>query len=132
MGSQLKSHDDNDVEVDAYAQLTGEEELCDNKEEEEDEEDGPVLIPYGEIEASNARSLSQVSQFPKHHDEQMRGFSMKQRHSQEYPLLYASMSPGEDEVMACARILDEKKDVSLVRGAAAYLVEVEAHRGGSF
>ena len=42
------------------------------------------------------------------------------------------MTPDEDEVMACARILDEAKDVSLVREAAAYLKEVEAHRGNMF
>ena len=43
--------------------------------------------------------------------------------------MYAAMTPGEDEVMACARILDEAKDVSLDREAAEYLEEVEAKRG---
>jgi hypothetical protein len=42
------------------------------------------------------------------------------------------MSQQEDVVMCAARILDEKKDVSLVREAAAYLEEVEAHRGAAF
>ena len=43
-------------------------------------------------------------------------------------VLYAAMTEGEDEVMACARILDLRQDVSLVREAAAYLEQVEAHK----
>ena len=135
---QRRSNDDNDMDVDAYAQLIGEEDadetikkLCYNH--EENEEDGPIVVAYSEIEASVQRSRrTKKVQTPKHCDEQISAGTMKQRHNNQYRLLYASMSPGEDEVMACARILDEKNDVSLVREAAAYLEEVEAHRGGSF
>ena len=50
------------------------------------------------------------------------------KHRIDYPLLFAAMSPQEDVVMCAARVLDEQRDVSLVREAAAYLEEVEAHR----
>jgi len=45
-----------------------------------------------------------------------------------YPLLYAARAPQEDLVMCCARILDDRNDVSLVREAASYLENFEAHR----
>jgi A1 cistron-splicing factor AAR2 len=44
----------------------------------------------------------------------------------QYPFLFAAISNDEDIVMACARILDEQRDVTLVREAAAYLEDVEA------
>ena len=50
------------------------------------------------------------------------------KHRTSYPLLFAAMAPQEDVVMCAARCLDEQRDVSLVREAAAYLEEVEAHR----
>ena len=37
------------------------------------------------------------------------------------------MQPHEDLLIVCARALDTKSDVSLVREAAAYLLEVEAY-----
>lgn len=40
----------------------------------------------------------------------------------------ASWQCKEDTLMTCARILEEQKDVTLVREAAAYLEEVEAFR----
>lgn len=132
-----KTTDDNDMETDALWATTGEDyegcpggtdtnELYENQEEDDgDEEDGPVMIPFDQIEASIARSSVESSQASKRCDD----FAS---HRKEYPLLYAAMSSGEDEVMACARILDDHQDVSLVREAAAYLEEVEAHRGMSF
>jgi len=36
------------------------------------------------------------------------------------------MAIGEDILMTCARILDEEKDILLVREAASFLQEVEA------
>mmetsp|Transcript_13358 Transcript_13358/g.29012 ORF Transcript_13358/g.29012 Transcript_13358/m.29012 type:complete len:582 (+) Transcript_13358:375-2120(+) len=133
--------DNDDMEMDTieptmddYGGISANNEVYENQEEEEedDEEDGPVIIPYDQIEASLERSTLQTSRASKWHGEQLSLTSEQQRHRKEYPLLHAAMSPGEDEVMACARILDEAKDVSLVREAAAYLEEVEAHRGGSF
>lgn len=99
-------------------------EYCDHVNDDddvnEDDEDGPVIIPYDEIEASLTRSVGMN-----------KTQSFASNHRKEYPLLYAAMiSTGEDEVMLCARILDEKNDVSLVREAAAYLERVEAFRGG--
>ena len=101
-----------------------------NDDTEEDEEDGPVIIPYNEVEASMARSSSQPTQASKMWKESNQ--QQHYHHNKEYPLLYAAMTVDEDEVMACARILDEAKDVSLVREAAAYLEEVEANRGNMF
>jgi A1 cistron-splicing factor AAR2 len=46
----------------------------------------------------------------------------------QYPFLFAAVSNDEDIIMACARILDEQRDVTLVREAAAYLEDVEAKR----
>jgi hypothetical protein len=43
--------------------------------------------------------------------------------------LYATMSLGEGKVMGCAWIIDKVGDIALVRKAAAYLEEVEVHRG---
>jgi hypothetical protein len=47
---------------------------------------------------------------------------------QRYPILAAAVLETEDILMTCARALDEAKDVSLVREAAAYLEQVEALR----
>ena len=149
-GDDVNVNDDDDMETDALWSTTGDDygdddpdgtgmRACNNRElpgdgddieGDDDDDDGPVMIPYDQIEASIARSALQSSQSSK----LLGGGLGGQRHSQhceEYPLLYAAMSPGEDEVMACARILDEAVDVSLVREAAAYLEEVEVHRGES-
>lgn len=85
--------------------------------EETDDEDGPAMVDFADVEASLLRS-SKVStgtaqQYPADH-------------RNKYPLLFASMMSHEDIVMTCARALDEKVDVSVVREAAAYLEEVEA------
>jgi len=128
LSSENDNNDDEEMETDALWSTTGEDYGEENKPErtsdqyemdegEEDDEDGPVIVDYDQIQASLART----SQTPKRQ-------AVNQMHCKEYPLLYAAMAPQEDEVMACARILDEAKDVSLVREAAAYLEEVEAHR----
>ncbi|KAL3756066.1 hypothetical protein ACHAWU_002645 [Discostella pseudostelligera] len=102
----------------------------------DDDDEGPVVIPYDEIEASLARTstVPTTSHAPMqcNDDEDFNSMDKAQsfsgHHRKDYPLLYAAMQyTGEDEVMACARILDEKNDVSLVREAAAYLEGVEAH-----
>jgi len=128
--SENDNNDDDEMETDALWSATGEDyeeennlertgdqHEMDEEEEDDDDEDGPVIVDYDQIKASLART----SQTPKRQ-------AVNQMHYKEYPLLYAAMSPQEDEVMACARILDEAKDVSLVREAAAYLEEVEAYR----
>jgi AAR2 protein len=43
-----------------------------------------------------------------------------------YPILFAAMQPHEDILMVCARALDSKSDVSLVREAADFLEQVVA------
>lgn len=83
-----------------------------------EEDDDPVVVSYEEVEASLQRSAKVVpstSTYPK-------------EHRSKYPLLFASMLAHEDILMTCARALDEKVDVSVVREAAAYLEEVEAQR----
>jgi len=153
-GDDVNVNDDDDMETDALWSTTGDDygdddpdgtgmRECNNRElpgddgddiegdeDDDEEEDGPVIIPYDQIEASIARSALQSSQSSKLHGGG-RGEQRRGQHREGYPLLYAAMSPGEDEVMACARILDEAGDVSLVREAAAYLEEVEVHRGES-
>ena len=99
-----------------------------NNEEDEDDDDGPVIIPYEDVEASIARSTLLTSCETINQQQLRQVGKAQQQQCEKYPLLYAAMSSGEDEVMACARILDEARDVSLVREAAAYLEEVEAHR----
>lgn len=84
------------------------------------DDEAPVMVPSEEIEASIARQqpipLSKNSIGQNHPD----------AHKCRYPLLFASMQSHEDIMMTCARILDERIDVSVVREAAAYLEEVEA------
>ena len=105
---------------------------------DEDDEDGPVIVPFDDVEASYARS-EENRKFLMHHrsppmdgdnlDPQNldnRNIDLLQQYRKSYPLLFASVMDREDVLMACARILDEKNDVSLVREAAAYLEEVEA------
>ncbi|KAL7429834.1 hypothetical protein ACHAXM_001896 [Skeletonema potamos] len=87
-----------------------------------DDEDGPVILPYDEFESSLSRSAAMIDTHNKVDDFE------GSKHRQNYPLLFAAMSPQEDVVMCAARVLDEQRDVSLVREAAAYLEEVEAHR----
>ena len=88
---------------------------------DDDDDDGPVVVSSEEIEASMARSSSSYmgSSFS----------AGKQQLTNDYPLLAAAIMPSEDVLMTCARALDEKTDVSLVREAAAYLEEVEQRKG---
>ena len=95
---------------------------------DEDDDDGPVIIPYEDVKASIARSTLLTSCETINQQQLLQVGKAQQQQCEKYPLLYAAMSSGEDEVMACARILDEARDVSLVREAAAYLEEVEVHR----
>lgn len=94
-----------------------------NFDDDDDDEDGPVIVPYDEFESSLSRSAALLNTAHKQVDD-----AGGAKYRLEYPLLFAAMSPQEDVVMCAARVLDEQRDVSLVREAAAYLEEVEAHR----
>ena len=87
--------------------------------EDEDDEDGPIVLSTDEINASLERSSNAKTFRSPINDE-------KTIHASKYPFLFASMVENEDILMTCARILDEKPDVTSVREAAAYLEEVES------
>lgn len=96
----------------------------DSSGEDEDDEDGPVVVPMEEVQASIERSAAiRLRALPTTQNESS---SILDNHKQKYPFLFSAVSDGEDVLMACARILDEQGDVTLVREAAAYLEEVEA------
>eukprot|EP00978_Attheya_sp_CCMP212_P034842 scaffold148415_cov52-Attheya_sp.AAC.5 len=92
---------------------------------DDEEEDGPAVVPYDEVEASMERTAA-IPPTPKKYEEDAK------RYQNAYPLLFAATTPQEDVVMACARILSDATDVSLVREAAAYLEEVEAKQDTLF
>lgn len=117
----VNSNYSNNVALVQNQPITMDEE-CDD---DDDDDDGPVIVPYDQVESSLSRSAAAILTTRVETTEEA-------KHRQSYPLLYAAMSQQEDVVMCAARILDEKKDVSLVREAAQYLEEVEAHRGAAF
>ena len=84
------------------------------------EDEDPVVVSSEEIDASITRQQSLI--LPKI----LIGQNHPDAHKCRYPMLFASMQSHEDIMMTCARVLDEKVDVSVVREAAAYLEEVEA------
>jgi hypothetical protein len=90
----------------------------------DDDDDGPVVVSSEEIEASFARSSSSFVTPITTTTETMENIHVLRK---EYPLLAAAIMPNEDVLMTCARALDEKGDVSLVREAAAYLQQVEQY-----
>jgi hypothetical protein len=91
--------------------------------DDDDDDDGPVVVSSEEIEASFARySSSFVTPITTTDTKENLHVLRK-----EYPLLAAAIMPNEDVLMTCARALDEKGDVSLVREAAAYLQQVEQY-----
>lgn len=83
----------------------------------DDDEDSPVVVPLEEIEEAMNRPTTNPQVV-----------SGANEYARKYPFLFASICPGEDIVMACARILDEKNDVTLVREAAHYLDNVESKK----
>ena len=90
--------------------------------DDDDDEDGPVMVSSEDIEASLARSSSYAATAATSGGMTNTDVLQLRR---DYPLLAAAVMPREDVLMTCARALDEKTDVSLVREAAAYLEEVE-------
>ena len=91
--------------------------------DEDMEGDGPVIVPSEEIEESLARSALVLACAAKHSASRC---ILDKELELKYPLLFAAMTPQEDIIMTCARLLDTAPDVSLVREAATYLEEVEA------
>lgn len=91
---------------------------------ESDDEGDPVVVSNDELQAFLAR-LAQKKSGP---NSPLVSTEYSKQEREAYPLLFAAKQGHEDVLMACARILDEKNDVSLVREAAAYLEEVEAKR----
>jgi len=84
---------------------------------ENDNEDNPVIVSLENVEAALARDQAKPAysrvEYPLH---------IRER----FPILFSAMMHHEDVLMTCARALDEAKDVSLVREAAAYLEQVES------
>jgi A1 cistron-splicing factor AAR2 len=97
----------------------GAEEGADMYEDFNECEDGPVVVSPEDIEASMTRASTDLSRAQSKIPLEVR---------KDYPLLVAAIQSHEDILMTCARALDEKTDVSLVREAAAYLEDVEQHR----
>ena len=87
--------------------------------EDEYDEDGPVVVAMEDVEASLARSAGMSTTTPRSQSSRLL--------SSDFSILKAAMQPHEDVLMTCARALDEANDVSLVREAAAYLEQVEAN-----
>lgn len=90
------------------------------------DDDLPQIVPADEVDASFTR-------FNPNTDALSRNFSVMDQDSisnykHKYPLLFSAILSHEDIVMTCARILDSKNDVSLVREASAYLEEVEQRK----
>ena len=90
-----------------------------NDDDEDSDSDAPVIVGVEEIQASMARSLA----VPAVDTDYAGSISAEVR--TKFPLLVAAVQPHEDILMTCARALDSKLDVSLVREAAAYLEQVE-------
>eukprot|EP00537_Pseudo-nitzschia_pungens_P005421 CAMPEP_0172360512 /NCGR_PEP_ID=MMETSP1060-20121228/4520_1 /TAXON_ID=37318 /ORGANISM="Pseudo-nitzschia pungens, Strain cf. cingulata" /LENGTH=631 /DNA_ID=CAMNT_0013082521 /DNA_START=103 /DNA_END=1998 /DNA_ORIENTATION=+ len=107
---------------------------CDD--DDDDDDDGPVVVSSEEIEASMARSSSGfhggrygvASLLPTDAMATAATATAMTQLRRDYPMLAAAIVPGEDVLMTCARALDQRIDVSLVREAAAYLEEVEQYQ----
>jgi hypothetical protein len=81
----------------------------------DEESDPPVIFTSDEIEAAMDRTKNTTPQ--KASDGGIRAL---------YPLLFAATLEHEDVLMACARLLDESIDASLLREVTNYLENVEA------
>ena len=83
----------------------------------DEELDDPVIVTLDEFEASLSRIKEETTR--KVPDDDNRAL---------YPLLFAATLDHEDVLMACARILDECVDASLLREATSYLENVVAEQ----
>jgi len=93
-----------------------------DNDDEDDDEDGPVIVAMQDVQESYERNAALFRPTLTLHNDS------DGRDRVRYPFLFAAVSNDEDIVMACARILDEQRDVTLVREAAAYLEDVEANK----
>ena len=93
-----------------------------NTTDSDDDSDAPVVVDIYEVEASLARSTNVGTSGA------YGLIDLPPAVTASYPLLVAAILPHEDILMTCARALDEKKDVSLVREAAVYLQEIEQRK----
>ena len=97
--------------------------------DDDEDDDGPVVVAEADVEASLERSAvlatAQASSPPATH---IASIEEDRINRGKFPLIFAAISSQEDILMCCARVLDEKNDVSLVREAAAYLEAVESKR----
>lgn len=109
------------MELDATQADDGE---CNDNDEEDD---GPLVVSSDEVEASWCRIRSSEVALMKR-----RGPGVEEQYPEalrrQYPVLFAAKLPTEDVVMTCARALADVVDVSLVREASDYLEHVEAHQ----
>ncbi|GKY95082.1 hypothetical protein MPSEU_000472300 [Mayamaea pseudoterrestris] len=93
--------------------------------DDDSDEDAPIVVSTEEVESSLLRiaSLTSSAQAPSGRQQ-----PLAENIQEEYSLLVAAMTPTEDIVMTCSRVLDAANDVSLVREAAHYLEHVEAKK----
>ena len=91
--------------------------------EDADDSDAPVVVEQVDIDASLARSSEATASYL---GDSRNG--LPPSILENYPLLVSAIQPHEDIWMTCARALDEKSDVSLVREAAAYLEEIDERK----
>jgi hypothetical protein len=106
--------EDDDMRASSRSYISG-----GNSTDSDDDSDAPVVVDIYDVEASLARSTNAG----------MSGVNaprdLPPAVTALYPLLVAAILPHEDILMTCARALDEKKDVSLVREAATYLENLD-------
>ncbi len=104
-------------------------ETSSDDDDDDEDDDGPVIVNEADVEASLERSAvlaaAQASPPPA---TRIASIEEDRINRGKFPLIFGAMSPQEDILMCCARVLDEKNDVSLVREAAAYLEAVESKR----
>lgn len=96
----------------------------DDDDRDDDDSDGPAVVAWEEVEASLQRQQQEETR----NSTTNRVVTYTAELTARFPILFAARQPHEDIVMTCARALDAKTDVSLVREAADYLEQVEAAR----
>eukprot|EP00934_Nitzschia_sp_Nitz4_P004292 Nitzschia sp. Nitz4//scaffold388_size11999//10383//11945//NITZ4_009006-RA/size11999-augustus-gene-0.2-mRNA-1//-1//CDS//3329549986//4282//frame0 len=94
----------------------------DDDQNDVEDDDGPVMVSSIDVQAAWDRAPPVPTTSTGVHD------ALPASVLQTFPILVAAILPHEDILMTCARALDEKKDVSLVRQAACYLEEIEKYK----
>jgi AAR2 protein len=102
--------------------------------DDNEDDDVPVILSTEEIEESYTRSQEYLNELDRYyHATDLMKQNDRKLLSRHYPLLLAAMdssSGKEDVLMTCARVIHDTVDASLVREAAAYLVDVESKKTG--